>query len=99
MSGEWKAEWLWQDPDWKDVNNPDATAVGFLNGPALSELAAAELDRFTRDLEMGQINLFKGPLYYQDGTPFVSANHTASDNQIWYMKQLLQGMDGKSTAN
>ena len=98
MAGDWKAEWLWLAPDWKAVNNPDATAVGFVTGPALSELATAELNKFTRDLGIGQINLFKGPLNYQDGTPFVSANQTASDRQIWYMKQLLQGMDGKSTS-
>jgi simple sugar transport system substrate-binding protein len=98
MSGDWKAEWLWLAPDWKDVNNPDATVVGFVSGPALSELATAELDKFTRDLGIGKINLFKGPLNYQDGTPFVNANQTASDTQIWYMEQLLQGMDGKSTA-
>jgi simple sugar transport system substrate-binding protein len=70
--------------------------VGFVSGPALSELATAELDKFTRDLGIGKINLFKGPLNYQDGTPFVNANQTASDKQIWYMEQLLQGMDGKS---
>ena len=98
MSGNWKAEWLWVAPDWKDVDNPDATAVGFISGPALSESATAELDKFTRDLGVGKINLFKGPLNYQDGTPFVNANQTASDKQIWYMKQLLQGMDGKSIA-
>jgi simple sugar transport system substrate-binding protein len=97
MSGNWKAEWLWLDPDWSAVNDPHATVVGFVSGPALSDIASVELNKFTRNLEVGQINLFRGPLNYQDGTPFVGANQTASDMQIWYMKQLLQGMDGRST--
>ena len=34
----------------------------------------------------------------QDGKPFVKAGQTAGDKQIWYMEQLLEGMDRQSTA-
>ena len=98
MSGEWKAEWLWLGPDWKDINNPETSAVGFVAGPALSDFAVAELNKFIRNLATGRLNLFKGPLNYQDGTPFLSSGQTASDKQIWHLKQLLQGMDGESSA-
>jgi simple sugar transport system substrate-binding protein len=35
-------------------------------------------------------------LNYQDGKQFVKAGQTAGDKQIWYMEQLLQGMDDQS---
>jgi simple sugar transport system substrate-binding protein len=98
MAGNWKSEWDWQGPDWKDINNLDTSAVGFAPGPALSASANKALDAFIRDLGNGKINLFKGPLNYQDGKPFLKAGQTASDQQIWYMEQLLEGMSGQSSA-
>ena len=98
QSGKWKRKWIWLKPDWKDINNPATTAVGFVAGPALSESATVQLDKFISDLATGKVNLFKGPLNYQDGRPFVKAGQTAGDKQIWYMDQLLQGIDGESTA-
>jgi len=53
--------------------------------------------KFISDLATGKVNLFKGPLNYQDGKPFVKAGQPAGDKQIWYMEQLLQGMDGESS--
>ena len=98
MSGKWQAKWVWNGPDWKDINNPDTSAVGFKPGPALSAFAKKELEQFIQDLGTKRVDLFKGPLNYQDGTPFVKAGKTASDKQIWYMEQLLEGMSGQSRA-
>jgi simple sugar transport system substrate-binding protein len=98
MSGKWKAKWIWAGPDWKDINNPDTSAVGFKPGPALSASAKKELEQFIQDLGTKKVDLFKGPLNYQDGTPFVRAGKTATDKQIWYMEQLLEGMSGQSRA-
>ena len=39
-----------------------------------------------------------GTLNFQDGTEFVKAGEAATDKQIWYMEQLLEGMDGQSSA-
>ncbi|SMC27480.1 nucleoside-binding protein [Desulfacinum hydrothermale DSM 13146] len=97
-SGQWKAQWLWLGPDWSDMNNKDTSAVGFVPGPALSDQARKALDAFVADLGSGKVNLFAGPLYYQDGSVFVEAGKTASDTDVWYMKQLLQGMEGQSSA-
>ena len=94
-SGKWKRKWIWLKPDWKDIGNPESTAVGFVAGPALSESATVQLDKFISDLATGKVNLFKGPLNYQDGKPFVQAGQTASDKQIWSMQQLLEGMDSQ----
>jgi simple sugar transport system substrate-binding protein len=98
MAGTWKSEWDWVGPDWQDINNPDTSMVGFVAGPALSTTAKNALDGFIQDLGSGKVNLFKGPLNYQDGSPFVKAGETATDKQIWYMEQLLEGMDGQSSA-
>ena len=98
MAGNWKSEWEWVPPDWKDINNPDTSTVGFVAGPALSESALKSLDGFIKDIGSGKVNLFKGPLNFQDGTEFVKAGETATDKQIWYMGQLLEGMEGQSSA-
>lgn len=96
MKGALTQTWLWLSPDWKDINNPDTSHVGFIQGPALSGNVSKALDSFISDLGSGSVQLFKGPLNYQDGTPFLKAGETATDKQIWYMKQLLQGMKGQS---
>jgi simple sugar transport system substrate-binding protein len=96
--GTWKSQWLWYGPDWKGINNPDTSSVVFLAGPALPAKAKSALDQFIADLGSQKINLFKGPLNYQDGSIFLKAGETASDRQIWYMRQLLQGMEGQSSA-
>ena len=98
MSGTWKSEWDWQGPDWKDINNPDTSAVGFAVGPALSASAKDALDTFISELGQKKIDLFKGPLNYQDGSAFVKAGESATDKQVWYMEQLLEGIDGQSSA-
>jgi simple sugar transport system substrate-binding protein len=98
MEGKFKQEWLWNGPDWKEINNADTSAVGFLAGGALSKPAQASLDTFIKDLGSGKVQLFKGPLDYQDGKPFLKAGEVATDKQIWYMEQLLKGMAGESKA-
>ena len=97
-AGTWKPSWDWNGPDWKDLNNEDTTAVGFLPGAALSDEARTELDKFTEGLASGEISLFTGPMYYQDGSTFLAEGEKASDEKIWYMKQLLKGMEGQSSS-
>jgi len=96
--GKWKSQWLWLGPDWKDINNENASIIGFAAGPALSADAKTKLDAFVKNLGTGKIALFKGPLYYQNGDLFIKEGATATDKQIWYMEQLLKGMEGPSSA-
>ncbi|MEE4355841.1 MAG: BMP family ABC transporter substrate-binding protein [Desulfococcaceae bacterium] len=98
MSGKWKSEWIWLEPDWADINSADTSTVGFLEGNALSEIAKKEMAAFIKDLGSGKVKLFQGPLYYQDGSVYLKEGETATDQQIWYMKQLLKGMEGQSSA-
>lgn len=98
MAGSWKSEWIWLSPDWKNINNHDTSTVGFMEGDALSAETKKALAAFIGDLGSGKVNLFKGPLNYQDGSTFLKAGEAATDQQIWYMGQLLEGMLGQSSA-
>ncbi|HEY7563825.1 MAG TPA: BMP family ABC transporter substrate-binding protein [Acidimicrobiia bacterium] len=98
VDGSFAPNFQWVGPDWSDINNPDTSAVGFVTGAALSAEESATLDEFIAGLGDGSINLWAGPLNYQDGTEFVAEGETATDLQIWYMPQLLQGVEGASSA-
>ncbi len=96
QTGTYHQYWDWNGPDWKDINNPDTSAVGFEEGPALAPSARTRLASFIRGMGTGSIVLWKGPLLLQDGTLYLRPGEVATDLQIWYMPQLLQGMEGPS---
>jgi simple sugar transport system substrate-binding protein len=96
MEGKWNQYWDWNGPDWKEINNPDTSAVGFVKGKALSEENTGKVDTFIRGLADGSIHLFKGPLNFQDGKVYLKEGEGATDLQVWYLPQLLKGMEGPS---
>lgn len=98
IDGSFTADFQWISPDWGDINNPDTSMIGWATGDALSDDASATLDGFIDGLGDGSINLFTGPLNYQDGSQFLADSEEGSDVQIWYMKQLLEGMKGASSS-
>jgi simple sugar transport system substrate-binding protein len=89
----------WLAPDWSDINNPDTSAIGYIKGAALTEEEAASLDEFIAGLADGSISLWTGPLNFQDGSEFVADGATATDLEVWYTTQLLQGIEGASSAD
>ncbi len=95
--GSWQSHFEWNGPDWADINNPDTSAVGFVKGAALPADAASNVDKFIAELA-GGLNLWKGPLNLQDGSVYLKDGETATDLQVWYLPQLLEGMEGKSAA-
>jgi len=95
LDGKYESAFEWLGPDWKDINNPDTSYVGFVKGPALSEDNAKLVDKFIEELG-GGLNLWKGPLNLQDGTQYLKDGEVATDQQIWYLPQLLEGMEGQS---
>lgn len=95
MEGKFPATWNWAGPDWADINNADTSMIGFEKGAALSADASAQLDEFIKELA-GGLNLFTGPLNLQDGTAYLKEGETATDFQVWYLPQLLEGMEGQS---
>jgi simple sugar transport system substrate-binding protein len=72
--------------------------IGWINGNGLAAENADKLEEFIAGLADGSINLWSGPLNYQDGTPFLADGETATDLQIWYLPQLLEGMEGASAS-
>ena len=98
LDGAFEATFEWIGPDWADINNPDTTAVGFVKGPGLSAENGGTLDEFIAGLADGSIELFTGPLNWQDGSAFLREGEVATDQQIWYTEQLLEGMEGASSA-
>jgi simple sugar transport system substrate-binding protein len=97
-AGKFVPTFEWLAPDFADLNNPDTSIVGYAEGAALSAAARAELKKFVADLGAGKAELFAGPLNYQDGSVFLKAGEKATDKQIWFLPQLLEGMDGQSVA-
>jgi len=95
--GTFTAGFQWLGPDWEDMNNPDTSMIGFAKGDGLGD-AEAPLDEFIAGLASGGLELWTGPLSYQDGTPFLADGEVATDQQIWYMPQLLAGVVGASSA-
>jgi simple sugar transport system substrate-binding protein len=96
IDDEFVADWKWLGPDWDDINDPDSSAVGWVSGDALSDEAQADLDDFIAGLGSGDINLYVGPLNWQDATEFLADGVEATDFQIWYAEQLLEGIVGAS---
>jgi simple sugar transport system substrate-binding protein len=94
---QWTSFWSWVAPDWADINNPDSSIVGFKKGEGLSADASAKVDEFVKALAAGT-NLWKGPLNFQDGTAFLKDGEIGTQQQIWYLPQLLQGMEGQSVS-
>jgi simple sugar transport system substrate-binding protein len=95
IDGTYAPTWDYVGPDWADLNNPDTTSLGFVKGAALSEENGTKLDEFIAALA-GGLNLWTGPLNLQDGTPFLADGEVATDYQVWYLPQLLEGMVGLS---
>jgi simple sugar transport system substrate-binding protein len=99
VDGSFAANFQWNGPNWDDINDPDSSAIGFLTGPGLSSENAATLDEFIAGLADESISLFTGPLNWQDGSAFLADGETATDQQLWYQTQLLEGMEGASSAD
>ncbi len=95
-AGTWKPHFEWNPPDWANFDSPDSGAVGFNIGQGLSAANKTTLQTFITSLS-GGLNLWTGPINLQDGTVYLKAGEVATDLQIWYAPQLLQGMLGKSS--
>jgi simple sugar transport system substrate-binding protein len=95
IDGTWESTFEWLPPNWEDINDLDTTAVGFVMGTAMDADAAVTLQQFIDELA-GGLNLWMGPLNFQDGTTFLADGEAATDIQIWYLPQLLEGMEGRS---
>ena len=86
--GEFTNEWLWVGPYWKDLQS---SIVGWNYGEGLDAIEKGRLSNFIEELKLG-LNLFTGPLNFNDGSVYLEDGEIASDIDIWYTPQLLEGM-------
>ncbi|MBI3160356.1 MAG: BMP family ABC transporter substrate-binding protein [Chloroflexi bacterium] len=94
--GTWTQSWDWNGANWANLTDNDTTHVGWISGPGLSAEAQASLDLFIAGMASGGINVWTGPINLQDGSAYIAAGQAATDEQIWYLPQLLEGMTGPS---
>jgi simple sugar transport system substrate-binding protein len=94
--GTWAQSWDWNPPNWENLTDNDTTAVGWVNGQALTSEMQASLSEFISGMADGSINVWTGPINLQDGTEYIAAGAVATDKEVWYLPQLLEGMEGPS---
>ncbi|MEX2161032.1 MAG: BMP family ABC transporter substrate-binding protein [Anaerolineales bacterium] len=90
--GTWTQSWDWNGANWEALTDPSATNVGWVDGAALSADAAASLQDYIGLLASGELSVWTGPINLIDGTPYIAAGAVATDDEIWYLPQLLEGM-------
>ena len=104
MDETWESSWDWVAPDFEDINNTETSITGFAVGEGLSEENAALLEEFIAELvefqtdpeNEGAFFLWEGPLNLQDGTGLADEDSYVTMEDVWYLPQLLEGMEGDS---
>jgi simple sugar transport system substrate-binding protein len=94
--GSWVQSWDWNAPNWDDLTDRDTSHVGWVDGPGLTDDMKSTLAEYIQGLASGDIFVWTGPLNLQDGSEYIGAGQKATDSEIWYLKQLLEGMEGPS---
>ena len=100
-NGQWERTWDWRKPR---SMYTDQAIVGFERGPAVSPRVTSELNRFRWELNEYNTNslvppsfpLWKGPLRLQDGSLLAEDGELVNVLDVWYLSQLLTGMEGES---
>jgi simple sugar transport system substrate-binding protein len=96
QKGTFTPGFTWDAPNWKNINDRDTSALGYAMGKGLTADDQKNLENFIAKLASGEVKLFAGPLNLQDGSEYIKAGLVATDEQIWSLPQLLQGMQGAS---
>lgn len=96
VDGTWTQSWDWNAADWNDLTNLDTTAVGWVDGPALTGDAATNLADYISKLASGEVAVWAGPINLQDGSEYIAAGAVGTDEEVWYLPQLLESMEGPS---
>lgn len=96
QAGTWVQSWDWNPANYNSLGDPTQTHVGWVPGQGLSAEASASLDQYIAGLASGEIVVWTGPINLQDGTEYIAAGATATDDEIWYLPMLVEGVDGPS---
>ncbi len=106
QAGEWEQWWNWVAPTWDSISDPAGTITGFALGEGLTEEQLVQLDEFTAEVaayaqdeaNIETIFLWQGPLNLQDGTVLAAEGEAVDPLDVWYLPQLLEGMNGASVS-
>ena len=83
-----------------EVAREDLEMLQDLVAAAANDALRKARELMTREVSQlaGGLNLWTGPINLQDKTPYLTAGTAATDTQIWYLPQLLDGMQGQSVS-
>jgi simple sugar transport system substrate-binding protein len=100
QEGDTSQKWLWIAPNWDSDGivgfNLSFDVVGDAQLDGLNQFVN-EMISFQSDPENAErFFLWEGPLSLQDGTVLAEAGEFVSPLEVWYLPQLLAGMNGKS---
>lgn len=96
QSGAFKQTFVRMPADWANIDSRDKTGFGWKVGAGANDDVKKFLPEFIKGLGDGSIQLLAGPIKYQDGKEFVAAGKTPPLVEMWYLPQLLEGIEGKS---
>ena len=98
-SDTYKAEWDWVGPNWGNINHKATSSIGYKMGDGLTDGQQNQIQSFIDALGNNGVDLFVGPLNFQDGSQYLADEEKATDKQIWYTPMLLEGIKGDSAAS
>ena len=97
MKGTWKSHFEWNGSGLEEHQQSRHLRRRLQQGHPLARTPPPRVDKLIGELAKG-LNLWKGPINLQDGSAYLKAGEAATDKQIWYLPQLLQGMEGQSVS-
>ena len=94
--GKFAQSFVRMTADWANIDSTEKTGFGWHMGNGANEDVKKFLPEFVKGLGDGSIKPLTGPIKFQDGTDFVPEGKTAALVDMYYLPQLLAGIEGKS---
>jgi simple sugar transport system substrate-binding protein len=94
--GKFAQTFVRMKPDWANIDSREKTGFGWKMGKGANDDVKKFLPEFIKGLGDGSVNLLTGPVKFQDGSVFVPEGKTAALVEMWYLPQLVEGVQGKS---
>jgi len=104
QADEWEQTWDWMPPEWNRFGSQGVSPVSFVVGGAFPVGQRTRLRSFifslqdyaTNELVPASFPLWQGVIRLQDGTIFANEDELVNLLDVWYLPQLLEGMEGES---
>jgi simple sugar transport system substrate-binding protein len=96
QAGQFKQAFVRMPADWANIDNRTKTGFGWKLGAGANDDVKKNINAFITGLGDGSIKPLSGPIKLQDGADWVAEGKTAALVDMWYLPQLVQGVEGKS---